>query len=127
MNNIYKLVVGDWSGDGHDKTISYYFKSFVELSAIEFIYKRNAEFIGFDIFDYCNEYEDNLIPKEKLDLLSDYMNLRNIDKDGEENYCIFPSDFKDIFLTIVNSNEPLIEEIQIPEFSLHGGYGLFAI
>lgn len=67
----YKVQIGDWSGDGHDKSDIFIVDihdrfSPEELSATYF---HNVERFGFAPDSFAHEYEDGTIPNDKLEVL----------------------------------------------------------
>lgn len=57
------LVVGDWSGDGHNKTEQSTIKCNIEKKELEKAYKKGTKKIGFDLTqEVCEEYEDMSMP-----------------------------------------------------------------
>lgn len=76
MNNIKELpfvvslILGDWSHDGHSQTDTVVLKSNLDKKDIQKAYAKGIKKLGFDfINEVCEEYEDSLLPKDKLDLL----------------------------------------------------------
>lgn len=72
--NKFRVIVGDWSGDGHNET-----KTFVVIVDDKFTsdvlaanYHKNVKELGVDPTLFAEEYEDNTIPEdveEKLEAL----------------------------------------------------------
>lgn len=67
---IYRIVLGDWSNDGHGRTQVYDVNvtGATKETLIE-NYKRNIEIIGFDPEKLCEEYEDSSWPEDVIDKL----------------------------------------------------------
>ena len=67
----YRIVVGDWSDDGHGKSETFIFEIPDGVSArdMKAAYRRNVSFFGFDPQKDCEEYEDMDFPLEHLRLL----------------------------------------------------------
>lgn len=129
MNRI-KLIVGDWSKDGHEKTDIYLVESNLTSTKIKETYKINAELLNFNLLDYCNKFEDSIIPAEKLDPILEILGLDKPEdwEDFEIPYNIYPEDWVKLYIAIVKYNRPdiilnLIEE-DVKEIRI-GGYGLY--
>ena len=68
--NIIKLVLGDCSGDGYEKTEAIIIKSSHAEDDLNKFYKRGVKKIGFDLAkDVCTEYEDNSISAKHIAML----------------------------------------------------------
>lgn len=63
----YKIIVGDWSGDGHDQTESFLIETNASAGKIRDAYKK-AEFSLTDAFA---EDGDNLLSEDELEQLKD--------------------------------------------------------
>jgi hypothetical protein len=67
---VITLIVGDESNDGHGKTSTFSvdikdkFKRKTTKSLIKKAYISGVKESGFDITNYCNDYEDNVISLE---------------------------------------------------------------
>ena len=67
MEHLIEFSVGDQSGDGHEKSSSYFAKASGNKEAIEAAYKRGCEKVGWDLRKtVCIDYEEGYIPREKL-------------------------------------------------------------
>lgn len=144
--NVISLVLGDWSGDGHSKTDTIVIMSSLNKKDVEKAYKNGTKKLGFDfINEVCEEYEDRLLPKDKLELLmksgfkaSDFgykskYELKEL-KDALEDECspglgLWIDTFPKIYLFIVKlGNEDfkyrILEGAENPSINI-GGYGLY--
>ena len=132
--NIICIVVGDASGDGHDKRESFLIKTNVSDDDLELIYKAGAKKLGIDITLYCQEYEDRSIPDEiAVKLLSRDIN-KHLSNDLEfctysKKYTINSEQYMDIWLFIAKAgNEQLKAKIvneKTDGYLTIGGYGLY--
>lgn len=129
MNSSITLVVGDWSGDGHDKTENIFIKCNRSIDEVNEAYKAGTKIVGFDLVDsLCEEYEDRRIPIEAVTSLQD--NGIEIDWDDEVDpdvgVNIYHEEFVEIYLAIVKLGDPDFKyERQSPPVINIGGYGLF--
>ncbi len=137
---IISLVIGDWSGDGHDKRETINIKSSLDKKAMEKAYKKGAKKLGFDFCkDVCAEYEDNKIPSEKLDALVKLgletkgmgleYDLKRMKKDKDVGIGLWHDDFVEIYLFLIKlgNEEFTFEYLDVdtnPTINI-GGYGMF--
>lgn len=70
----YKIIVGDWSGDGHGKTQEFtvVFQNDVSQEELQATFEKNILTIGFDPRNVCVDYEDNVLPQSLVDLLKNH-------------------------------------------------------
>lgn len=61
MNRFY-VVLGDWSSDGHGKSVNKFIESNVKLSVLEKAYKDSVKKTGIDFEEICQNYDDNSLP-----------------------------------------------------------------
>lgn len=133
MKNLIKLVVGDWSHDGHNQTDSVQILSNLSKNSINRAYENGSYKIGFDFKNsICVEYEDNSLCKEKLNILLDHGlwpdDAESLKKDEEELY-LDSDQFIDIYLFIAKLGDSgfkykIINYEENPSINI-GGYGLF--
>lgn len=120
------IVVGDWSGDGHEKTESFIIESNLSLDEIRAAYAKGSEILGVDIVkNVCAEYEDNLIPFAIAQKLNFHLKTEfTYDKGSRE---ITPLQWSNLFLGIVKLGSPeFTYEYVVSDNILNiGGYGLF--
>lgn len=130
-----KLVVGDWSGDGHDKSEDVYCNSNKPLIEVEAAYGKGCQRLGFDLIkDYCEAYEDDRIENSTLEALAKALpsfgeewNLNLLD-DDEGYYRIMSTDeWVDLVLTVARIGDPELQITVAPHEGSWkvGGYGLF--
>lgn len=62
----FRVVVGDWSGDGHDKTqeCTVIVPDRFTAEILGANYKKNVKLLGVDPESFANEYEDSILPDE---------------------------------------------------------------
>lgn len=137
MVNKFKIVLGDYSCDGHCMTETIYVKSNYNQNEIVEAYNNSKKLTGLS-FDNSTEpnigveWENNTIDYNDLEVLKkhgyDLLKERNIDR--EEDYDIDGGeDFIDIFFNFVkislsNLEYEIIQD-DTPTLSLDMGYGLF--
>ena len=96
---LIEFVIGDWSGDGHDKTDTFVYKTNRTMDALIDAFKKGSKLIGLPKstnrwhdgirFAFCEEYEDNRIPEEVVIKLREH----GIDiKDHAEGFCGYDED-----------------------------------
>ncbi len=129
--NLLELVVGDWSGDGHNKTEKFMICSSLTRPELSKGYADATKKLGFDFSEEIGDaYEDHAFPKDKIELLRNAGVVFTLEDEeyGEEDYVtIYPDDFAGVWLAIVKfGNNSFDHSLLKTEQSIHiGGYGLF--
>lgn len=131
MKKTFKLVIGDNSGDGHEKSEDIYVSANADLSAA---YNKGTELLGFDFCKTCCEkYHDSYVSHEKIKKLvelglPDWTLAEDGDPELTYGYQLDASSFADIYLFICKLGNPSLEltvtSDDVPEIHV-GGYGLF--
>lgn len=124
-----KLILGDWSDDGHGKTSDVIIESSLTGKEIEEAFKVGAKIIGEDITDYCDEYEDFTIPKKALEKISEFIShedIKEILAEDEDNPYLEQELYAYIYLETAKIGNKDFEYkiLYLPELYI-GGYGLF--
>lgn len=127
--HLIKLIVGDWSGDGHRQCDTFVIESEFSPEKINKAYGKATKILGFDLIEeVCAEYEESTLDPEVMAK----MRCNGIDPDDyAETYdnktVIWEScRYADLYLRIVKLGDPSFEFIKIQEecWSIHiGGYG----
>lgn len=122
----HTLVVGDSSGDGHEKTENFLITSNFNEAQILDAYRLGVDIIKFDIMENNKDYQDRSICSEDVDKLKSVgFVFSNLDKWGVY-YYIDPEIFVEIFIFIVSVGDPSFEYEYLPYNNIEiGGYGLF--
>lgn len=145
-----KLIVGDWSGDGHERTEDFLIESNLSQDQIAQAIIQTENLFEFTFSDFCSEYEDNTIHSCILDK---FIEAQIIDKDflddlfcdedydhechhcetKDEDECVLyyeftPEAFVELYLRLAKYSIPAFEYIylddRVPTIEI-GGYGLF--
>lgn len=135
----FKLPIGDWSGDGHDKC-DYYIvesnKSVEEVREIHFLIKP---MLGIDLHEICNDYEDNTIRDEAYRTLK-HLEFTAWDDYPQEGYGWVSSDIMaELWIFLLRAVDPslnlTIVDDDLPMLPFYGykdgkhigfvGYGCF--
>lgn len=131
------LLMGDPSGDGHDKRSNFAIKSNLDRSQIIRAYSRGVA-IGLPNVekDLCEEYEDSKISNDTLKLfvekgfdpneIWEYQYYNKIGK-PEGSYSLDTDSFAKLYLFVVLIGDPTFEweiDTETSEIDI-GGYGLF--
>lgn len=141
MNTI-NLVLGDWSGDGHNQTETITIYSNYTKEKLQEIYAKGWHKVGFDLTAVvCDEYEDNNISREAFDKLvqagltledlelTEYdMKAARASLADENGIELNPYSFARIYLFIAKLGDEDKEfeyEIAKNTSITIGGYGLF--
>ena len=129
------IVVGDWSGDGHDKTENTLIESNLIQEDLLEAFKIGTERIGFDLTKCCTDYEDNDVTEhiEQIKPLFDN-SITLMEEHGIEesyrtpgNWIVYSYGYLEIYLRICKLGNPQFEYTKAEEDdSIQiGGYGLF--
>lgn len=125
MDKKVKLIVGDYSGDGHEKTYTRVIESNLTSDQMIEAYKAACVIIGMDFCqDVCSEYEEMEPDEEEIATLAQV----GISLDVDEFGWLSPEGFLDAYLQIVKLGNPNFIYGLVPEpkhFIPIGGYGLF--
>lgn len=150
MFNMMKLVVGDWSNDGHGMSEFVYFNCNMPEHEVKKAYLEAVAKCGVGLHDprkgedhvaICSEYEERTIPliyKEQLEKAGvDFSIVGGIEEAG--SWCDFSEKaIAQIFLQlvktvrpdfkyeIVNDQVPCINGFWSKDFNLGFGYGVFS-
>ena len=72
MKRIMRATFGDWSNDGHGRTQ----EALVELEgedvsdeAIRNAFLRSQNRFGFNVLEWCSDYEESTVPTDEMDKL----------------------------------------------------------
>lgn len=138
-----KVVVGDWSYDGHGSTRTHYIQVPCKFDTRK-AYEVGREVVGFNIMKQCSGYDDSNFCKEVYDAVAAAAAKYDVvmheveyydEGDDEPVSCISSDDFFHLWLVVVNIGKqvllpgsPPIAETKITSRSTHniGGYGLFS-
>lgn len=131
MKHLTELVLGDWSGDGHNQSITILIESNLNRDEIYKAYEKTAEELDFDLIqEVAFEYEDNIVTTEQA-LIINSLGIQLdgkylIDLESTEPIDIWKDDFVNIFLAMVKRGNPSFEYKRIEGETIEiGGYGLF--
>lgn len=68
--NKFKIVIGDWSNDGHGRTDDYIISTNLSSKEIDAAYKKAVKFIGIDMVEeLCRDYNGD-ITKEQIEIFA---------------------------------------------------------
>lgn len=133
MKNKIRLVVGDWSKDGHEKSSDVYISCNLTAKEIEKAYKKGAKAIGLDVREtVASEYQDPYLLKEHYEKLkkAGYKEELEPYDDTEKTptkFYINDDCFAEMFMFVAKVGNPALEyELAENSESVNvGGYGLF--
>lgn len=136
----YKIVVGDWSGDGHNKTEDFIVSVNKTKKEILEAYKRTEKDTRVSLTDKLfAEYEDNFMSIEVANSLKKYgvdfnevdMHIEYCDNDDEydlpEGYNFTPEGAVVLFMEMAKVNLPDMKYklLEFEELTKGIGYGFF--
>ncbi len=134
----FRLVLGDWSDDGHGKCDSFFYRIHWCTEAMEAAHAKGCATLGFDPHSkFCKDYEDSLVPIEEFEKLKAHGVLN--DKDLEEidietdvaadypGASFHPQAWANLYMAIAALGEPNFTYVQtIPKNKVRiGGYGFY--
>lgn len=137
--NFVRLIVGDYSLDGHEKTEQFYIKSNISNLEITECYNEACKKVGFDLIrNYCYNYGDAGLPKKIVEKLLDtfpeikrYFDENDeIDDYYEEDFSLtcYPELWVNLYLLMVKNVNPNFEYeflLETVDDIVIGGYALF--
>ena len=122
--NRFKLIVGDWSHDGHGMTQEFIIESNISIYDLRLAYIAGEEIIGVSFSKFFSNYDQSFMSKDLEEKLSKYIDLSIFDLDQD----LDPEEYIHIWLQIAKIGRPDFEyksvDYNIPEMEI-GGYGLF--
>ncbi len=144
MKNI-ELVVGDWSGDGHEKTSDIKVSCNYSAKEVEDFHKKGCEITGVNFSKWCCDYEDFEVSKEQIEKVLKYteLTIEQIYSQYKEDFDCYVDDveswkYVNMTLEVFAHFYMLIAKIAKPELDFSivssrdnkekiniGGYGLF--
>lgn len=141
FSEVTTLVVGDWSGDGHDKTSMTVIRSNLNSKQIMKAYKKASKKLGFSLIDdVASDYEDRILSRDRLQVLLDngmkfeVLGLEYeikeakecLEDEASEGIGLWSESYRDIFLFIVKMGDESFQwEVSHGDSLNIGGYGLF--
>lgn len=142
LTHVTSLMIGDWSGDGHSKTITTVIRSNLDSEQIGEAYEKGSKKLGFNfIEEVAADYEDSSLDLDKLKALIDAglniketfaydYEIKEVEKvlkdEDPEGYHLWTESYRSIFLFIVKLGDKDFKyEISQGNQITIGGYGLF--
>jgi hypothetical protein len=134
MNNLFKITLGDWSGDGHNETHLIILETEDSVDDIKRAFREFCE-TKLDLRDFCSDYEDNKIPLselEKAGITKDILTSNKIVDDDEWSFSkdqVLFNRWSYSLLILYIFNNILgftVRELRIRDFGESMGYGLFS-
>lgn len=115
---LVKLVVGDWSNDGHGNTRDIVYEVNTTARQMDQAHEQGAKAIGVAWEKVCEDYQDHTVPDDVMAKLK---------KHGIElpDECIGPDEFAWVWLEIAKIGDPSLDcqEVYLSNHNI-GGYGL---
>lgn len=129
MNNVYtwEIELGDWGGDGHMRTQDYLFTSNFSHEHVGKFFKQIKPVTGFDIENFCDEYEDSWLSPEQTEQLVALGFGDNWDDETFRPVYVHRETYIEILTFLLKKVEPTLEmtPLSIPTAIRGVGYGLF--
>lgn len=71
MEYIFKIEMGDPSGDGHSQSDNFFYESNYPASELKKAYKKSVKLTGVDLQSVCSEYTESKIDDSVLEKLNE--------------------------------------------------------
>jgi hypothetical protein len=148
--NLINLTVGDESGDGHKFFDKFLVSSNLTKSELLLAYKAGCKKLGFNLTDYCRDYEEDTLPRQPVFKIAsqlrmpfnDFINKTfedvfdtdvyladgesEIKEDDDVTFRVWPSDWLYLWMSVCQVGNPLLAWEEVDIDSIHiDGYGLF--
>ena len=125
---VVRLIVGDYDGEGHERTTGRTYEVNCTVKQLERAYKKGAKLINYDFeLKVANEAGKEKLPKKVLTTLvehgwmpsADLAKTRELDVDA----------YVDIWLFLAKLGNPKLEikDSSVPAELPIGGYGLYEL
>lgn len=128
MKHLLKVILGDWSDDGHGKTKTFIIECNLSEQDLNRAYRAGVEIIGFDFKEeVASDYDDATINRGLLKILRSKgvkISFEDYDPDDYE-ICIDPDDYLEMYMGVCKLGNPNLnyQVRSLPEIRA-GGYGL---
>lgn len=135
----FRMIIGDWSGDGHEKTEEFIIASNHPVYTVREAHYKIQDKTGINIEELCADFEEDTLDHETIERLRD-MGFQFENSTGMGDEVMTPYEMMRIWLFLLQQTEPSLKlEIatdEIPNFQFFGfdpkgrhiggvGYGLF--
>lgn len=135
MEHLVKVVLGDWSGDGHSITDSEVIQTNLTSNEIVKAYYEGSKIVGFNLSDdACCDYQDSLLRGDQVKKLRDAgINLDYDDshedpiEDEEDGVSLLAEEFLELYFEICKLHRPDLQYkiVKLSQINI-GGYGLYS-
>ena len=108
--HVFRLMLGDWSGDGHGIDTTYRIQSNKPIEEVRAAYFSALEQTGLDLTEeVCAEYEDNVITEEMVSRLKGLGLPVPADREWVQT-----DEFVDLVLAYIKLGDPALELEVLP-------------
>lgn len=127
------LMLGDVSGDGHDKTYTYTVEVNCSRADLLAAHEAGCKKLNVDFADLCSEYEDSTCPSEYIEALKPYDSDRLLQNaianqpiTEDQEYYLWYDSFTIMFMLLAQAGNPELvwKFVETDRLDI-GGYGLF--
>lgn len=103
----YKIVLGDYSTDGHSINESFWINSTLKKDEIKKIYKNATEKIGFSFVDEFDDYAKPYISSDKVKAISEYLGYKPTDlfEEWKGSFSVYDELFINVLLLLLNKSK----------------------
>lgn len=131
MNKI-RLILGDWSGDGHGKSEDIYVECNLDKDNLAKAFDAGVKKLEVDISDCCSDYEDSSIPRDIYQIIAAVdpkwtkKLLGEEEPENEYDYVEYKT-FATLWMLTAQAGNPDLkwDFCEDSPYIAIGGYGLF--
>jgi hypothetical protein len=116
VSNKFEMVVGDWSGDGHNQSRAYIIHTSATVEDAREAHFKCPEVLGFDIGDIAKDYDESIIPGHIAEALIEIGLLTDAEKEeyeDEDSVYVGHKRVAEIWVAILNHIDPNLK-LHIP-------------
>lgn len=136
--HLTRLVIGDWSHDGHEKTADFLVKTNLSMDALAQAYVAGCAKLGIKLHEFVEDYQAYEVPRSVIatltggvkaeeDLLTGDL-LEQLDADPDALVGLSVDDYAILWLLVARAGRPELvweeQHVDTPVINI-GGYGLF--
>ena len=115
MKYLFKLPIGDWSADGHEKCHYYVCEANKPVEFIREVHYRIKEVTGIDIHSICSNYEENSIDRDMFKNLQE-LGFTEAGIMEFDNEITLDADYMaKLWVFLLQTTEPSLKIIILPE------------
>jgi len=128
MEHKFKLVVGDWSGDGHGQSDTEVCSCSHSVDEVMDAHKKLVS-KGINLLSQCKKHDDSKLGKDFIEKLNGIgFNLSDFFEFFDGNYYVLATEWMKLYMELVKIEIPYLQykfiNDGLPSICI-GGYGLY--